>query len=674
MSLIIHFALSHTRSRVVRGFFVCVVGLVVSLTTAFGAPGRYQLISPNGALAVEIKVGPRIEWSAMKGDQRIIEPSAISLELGDDTVLGANAHVASETRQKIDSQIHAINYVRSMVLDRCNEVTLEFSGDFGVVFRAYDDGLAYRFFTKKDGEVQIKNEEANFNFPEDSPAFIPYMWDYREGMVFNASFESPYTESKLSEWKADSYSILPMVVSVGEARKVEILEADLESYPGLYLCPNESGRGLKAIFPHYPLATKLGGSGGQNLIPTKRADYIAKTKGTRSYPWRVVLISEKDTDLLSNDMVQRLASPPRIDSSWVNVGQASWDWWNGYDLTGVDFKAGMNTPTYKYYIDFAAKNHAKYIVIDAGWSDLFDLNRVNPQVDLPEIIAYGKQRDVGVILWATWYTITQQMNDIFPKYSEMGIKGWKIDFIDRDDQLAVESTYDIAKLAAQYKMTVDYHGVFKPTGLQRTFPNVVGYEGVYGLENFKWADRDTPRYTVTIPFIRNVAGPMDYTSGAMRNVTQADFKARNHAPMAKGTRANQLAQFIIFEEPMQMLSDSPSAYMHEQESTDFITSIPTTFDETIPLQGKIAEYVVTSRRKGDKWYVGAMTNWTPRDLTLRFSFLPVGEYEAVIFSDGINADREAMDYKKSTINVSAPDTLNIHLAPGGGWAAILTKK
>ncbi|HZL47170.1 MAG TPA: glycoside hydrolase family 97 protein [Opitutaceae bacterium] len=648
--------------------------LLGGLTAAWGQAGQYQLKSPSGALAVQIDVGAKLTWSARKGDQPVIEPSAISLQLADGTVLGANAKVVTDKVERIDAQIKAINYVRSLVADRCNQITLTFENDFGVIFRAYDDAVAYRFFTTKNGEILIRNEEANFNFTADSPAFIPYLWDYRDGMVFNASFESPYTETKLSEWKPDSYSILPMIVTAGEARKVEILEADLESYPGLYLNPNESGRGLKAVFPRYPLETKRGGYHEMNLIPTKRADYIAKTAGTRSFPWRAVIISEKDTDFLSNDLVQRLASPPRIDSSWVNVGQVAWDWWNDYNLTGVDFKAGMNTPTFKYYIDFAAKNHAKYIIMDGGWSDTFDLNKVNPNVDLTEILAYAKKHNVGVILWASWYTITQQMAEVFPKYAAMGVKGWKIDFIDRDDQLAVESTYDIAKLAAQYKMFVDYHGAFKPTGLQRTYPNVVGYEGVYGLENFKWADRDAPRYAVTIPFIRNVAGPMDYTSGAMRNSTQADFKARNHATMAKGTRCNQLAQYIVFEVPNQMLSDSPSIYMQEQESTDFITSIPTTFDETIPLDGKLAEYVVTSRRKGDSWYVGAMTNWTPRDLTIDFHFLPPGKYEAVIFADGINADREATDYKKTVATIAAGDQLKVHLAPGGGWAAVLTKK
>lgn len=662
-----------TRFNTAGRIFLFVTALFAGLAHAHAAAGKYRLASPDGALAVDIEVGAKTTWSAKKGDQPLIEPSEIALKRVDGATVGTNAKVLSARTEKIDNRIDAINYVRSIVLDRCNQLTLTFDDDFGVIFRAYDDGVAYRFFTSKKGEILIQDEVANFNFTQDSPAFIPYLWDYRGGMVFNASFESPYAETRLSEWKKDSYSILPMVVSAG-ARKLQILEVDLESYPGMYLSPNESGRGLKGVFAHYPLETKLGGYQGMNLIPTKRADYIAKSAGPRNFPWRVMLVSENDTDFLSNDIVQRLASAPRIDSSWVEVGQVSWDWWNARNLTGVDFKAGMNTPTTNYYIDFAARNHAKYIVIDAGWSDTFDLNKINPEIDLPGILAHAKEKNVGVILWASWHTLTQQMREVFPKYAAMGVKGWKIDFIDRDDQLAVESTYEIAKLAAENRMLVDYHGVFKPTGLQRTYPNVVGYEGVYGLENFKWADTDAPRYAVTIPFIRNVAGPMDYTSGAMRNVTQADFKARNHAPMAKGTRCNQIAQYIVFEVPLQMLSDSPSIYMQEQESTDFITSIPTTFDETIPLDGQIGEYVVTSRRKGDTWYIAAMTNWTPRDLEIRLPFLPAGQYEAIIFADGVNADREATDYKRSVTTVSAGDELKLHLAPGGGWAAILKRK
>ena len=373
---------------------------------------------------------------------------------------------------------------------------------------------------------------------------------------------------------------------------------------------------------------------------------------------------------MNNDIVQKLASPPRLaDYSWVKPGQVAWDWWNNWNITGVDFKAGINTLTYKYYIDFAAANKLSYIIMDEGWSNDFDLFKVKADLDLQAIIDYGKQKNIGVILWATWHTISQQMDTAFPHYAAMGIKGFKIDFFDRDDEKVVASTYAIARKAADNKLMVDFHGIYKPTGLQRTYPNVIGVEGVKGLENFKWANEDQPQYTTSIPFIRMLAGPMDYTPGAMRNATQATFRPINENPMAKGTRCNQLAEYVVFYAPLQMLSDNPTIYMKEQECTDFIRQVPTTWDETVPLDGKVGEYVAVARRKNDTWFIGAMTNWNSRNLTINFSFLPAGKYTAEIFKDGVNADRNATDYKKETITISSTDAINFHLAQGGGCAA-----
>jgi alpha-glucosidase len=475
----------------------------------------------------------------------------------------------------------------------------------------------------------------------------------------------------LSQFPKDSLAFLPLLVEAGQ-KKVVILEADLEDYPGMYLDLNTTGKGLKGVYAPYPTEAHVVGS---NFIPTKRESYIAKTTGTRSFPWRAVVISEQDKDLLNQDIVQKLAAPSRItDISWIKTGLVAWDWWNARNISGVDFKAGLNTPTYKYFIDFASDNKIPYIIIDGGWSDRSDLMKVSPNLNLPEVINYGKGRSVDVILWSTWYNILQQMDTAFPVYAKMGVKGWKIDYIDRDDQLAVKSTYDIAKKAAEYKLLVDYHGAFKPTGLQRTYPNVVGYEGVKGLENYKWANEDQPRYTATIPFIRMMAGPMDYTPGAMRNATESTYRVVGSNPMSKGTRCNQLAQYVIFEAPLQMLSDNPTIYKREKECTDFIAKMPTAFDETVALDGKVGEYVAIARRKGNTWFVGAMSNWTPRDINLDFSFLPEGNYEAEIFKDGINADRDATDYKREIVLVSKNTKQTIKLFPGGGWAARIYKK
>jgi alpha-glucosidase len=386
------------------------------------------------------------------------------------------------------------------------------------------------------------------------------------------------------------------------------------------------------------------------------------------------VISEQDRDLLNCDIVQKLASPGRIsDISWIKVGQVSWDWWNNMNLSHVDFRAGMNTSSYKYFIDFAASYKIPFIILDGGWNVRGDLTRARPEINLEELVAYGNQKNVGLIVWASWQDILAQKEKAFPYYNKTGIKGMKIDFIDRDDQVAVASTYEIAKMAAEYKLIVDYHGVFKPTGLQRTYPNVVGYEGVKGMENVKWANEDVPRYDVTIPFIRNLAGPMDYTPGAMRNSNMANFRAINSMPMSKGTRVHQMAMYVVFEAPIQMLSDNPTIYMREKECTDFITKVPTTFDETVPLDGKVAEYVVIARKKGDTWFVGAMTNWTPRELTIDFSFLGDGNYSAEVFSDGINSDRDATDYKREVAGIKKGDKLTVGLMNGGGWVARLEK-
>lgn len=632
---------------------------------------HFEVESPDGAIILKIDAGAKLEWSVQYKGKQIIVPSSVSMTLETGEILGDNAEIKTADKESIDTKFDAINYRRKVVSDICNQLTLNCKNDFGIIFRVYDDAVAYRFFTRKEGEIIVRNEEANFNFPEDYKAFIPIQWDYRDGKIFNSSFEALYREIRISQFPKDSLAFLPLLVDLGNNTKAEILEADLEDYPGMNLVLNQTGKGFKGVYAPYPLEIYIR---GLNVIPSKRAHYIARTNGNRNFPWRAVTITARDIDLLNCDIVQKLASPDRLsDISWIKPGQVSWDWWNDNNISHVDFKAGINTSTYKYYIDFASANKIHYIIIDAGWTTEVDLTKPVPDMNIEEIVAYGNQKGVGVILWASWKAVQHQMEKAFPFFAEMGIKGLKIDFIDRDDQLAVASTYEIAKLAAQYHLLVDYHGVYKPTGLQRTFPNVVGWEGVKGMENVKWADEDVPRYDVTIPFIRNLAGPMDYTPGAMRNSNQADFRPINSMPMSKGTRCHQLAMYVVFEVPLQMLSDNPTIYMKEQECTDFITKVPTAFDETVPLDGKVAEYVAIARKKGDTWFVGAMTNWSPRELTLDFSFLGDGEYEAVVFRDGINADRDATDYKKEVIKITSGVKLTIKLSNGGGWAARIEK-
>ncbi len=657
--------------------------LVISFMIIFlGAISLYaqkgkvlQVTSPNGAIVVKLEAGSQLEWSVAHKGKQIITPSAIALQLQSGEVLGEDPKISSSKMEKVKKTINAINYKKAIIPDEYNQLTVRFKGDYGLLVRAYNDGVAYRLFSSKKEDLIIRNEVVNFNFTDDHKAFIPFVRDLRGTEIYINSFESLYKETNISKFNKDTLAFLPLLVDVGDGKKALILEADLEDYPGMFINVNQQTRkGLVGEFAPYPLEEKQGGFNMLNLMVTKRADYIAKTKGTRSFPWRTVVISEHDKELLDNDIVQKLAAPPRIaDVSWIKPGKVAWDWWNNWNISHVDFKAGINTATYKYYIDFAAANKLEYIVMDEGWSVSTDMTKVSPKIDLEEIITYGKEKGVGVILWATWYALTQQIDDVFETYSKMGVKGFKIDFLDRDDQKMVASTYEIAEKAARHKLMIDLHGMYKPTGLQRTYPNVIGFEGVKGMENTKWARDDVPRYDVSIPFIRMVAGPMDYTPGAMKNANKANFRPIHASPMSQGTRCHQLAMYVVFEEPMKMLSDNPTIYMQEQESTDFIARFPTVYDETVALDGQVGEYVALARRKADTWYVGAMTNWDAREMTLDFSFLPKGTYEAEIFKDGINADREATDYKRELIKISAGEKIKIKLAPGGGWAGILKR-
>lgn len=647
------------------------IGLLFSIVSVAQKTKSYSVASPDGANVIKIDAGDKLTWSVSNKSQAVLAASSISLQLTTGEMLGDKASVTSAKTDKVATTINAINYKKKVIQDNYNQLILNCKGDYGIIFRAYNDGVAYRFFIKKKGMIEVKNEEASFNFDNDYNVLLPYVRDLRGKEQYVQSFEALYTKQKLSQVYKDSLAFLPLLVDMNNGKKVVITDADLEEYPGMYLKGATTGTGLKGDFAPYALEEKQGGFNKLNMMVTKRADYIAKVEGTRSFPWRVVIISNNDAELLNSDMVQKLASPPRLtDYSWVKPGKVAWDWWNDWNITHVDFRAGINTPTYKYYIDFAAANKLEYVILDEGWSNNIDLMQLDPRINLQELIDYGKQKGVGIILWASWSAITEKMEQAFAKYSAMGVVGFKIDFMDRDDQKLVSDLYKVTKRAADYKLMVDYHGMYKPTGIQRTYPNVVNFEGVKGLENNKWTPNDdVPTFDCSIPFIRMVAGPLDYTPGAMRNATRSYFRPNNSLPMSQGTRCHQLAMYVVFEAPLQMLADNPTAYMKEQESTDFIAAVPTTFDETVALTGKVGEYVAIARKKGDTWYVGAMSNWTARDVELDFSFLGAGTHQAVVFKDGINADRDATDYKKETISISPNQKLTIHLAPGGGWAA-----
>ena len=628
----------------------------------------FNVKSPDGKNNITVDVGATIRWSVKHGETDVIMPSEISMILDNGEVLGKDPGIKKSLATATNGVFTASFYKKDTVIDNYDQLTINFKGDYGLIFRAYNDGVAYRFTTQKKGEITIVNEEANFNFKDDEKVFLPFVNDYRNKDKFNTSFESHYDHLSISAIKKDTLAFLPILVEVASPVKAVILEADLQDYPGMYLTPGD-GNNLHGVFAQVPTEEFVKNI---NYAVKSRANYIAKTNGIRSFPWRVVTISTADKQLADNDMVQRLAQPSQVaDQSWIKPGKVAWDWWNDWNISHVDFKAGINVATYKYYIDFAAANKLEYIIIDEGWSDDHDLNI--SKLDIQSIIDYGKPKNVGVILWSTWYAITRDTEGLFAKFSQMGVKGFKIDFIDRDDQKAVSSLYQIAKLAAPHHLLVDYHGMYKPSGMQRTYPNVINCEGVKGLENMKWGVPNQPEYDVTIPFIRMMAGPMDYTPGGLRNASKDAWRPVNANPMTQGTRCHQLAMYTIFEAPLQMLSDNPTIYMKEQESTDFIAAVPTTFDATVSLDGSVSNYVSMARRKGVTWYAGAMTNWDAREITIDLSFLGNGTYKATIFEDGVNALKDATDYTKKVITVSAKDKLTIKMASGGGWAARFEK-
>ena len=658
---------------------------------------EYEVSSPNGKVKVMVTAEEAVRWSVTYDGLTVLMPSEIKISLqqaGKSLSLGKVGKVA---KKQVKSSFENPFYRKSTVRDDYGQLLMYTNQKMTIEVRAYDDGAAYRLISGHTKPTLVKDELAEFCFEADYQAFVPYVNDNRSGERYCYSFESYYDEQPLSAMFTDSLAITPLAVCLPDGVKAIVMDAGVENYPGMMVRSEKlkvkgekykvKGEKLRAVFAPYPLEQEIGGYDRLNLVPTKRADYIAKLNGRQALPWRVVVITERDADILNCDMAQRLAPACRIaDTSWIRPGKVAWDWWNNTNISGVNFTSGMNTNTYLYYIDFAAKNHLEYIIIDEGWSGKESLmSELNPEIDLKRLIDYGQEKGVGIILWSSWRNLIGSdplggnavSDQVIKHYADMGVKGFKVDFFDRDDQQVIASAYQLAACAARHHLVLDYHGL-KPFGIQRAYPNIFNFEGVKGLENSKWEPRvgdgplhNQPRYDVTAPYLRMLAGPMDYTPGAMSNAMKDSFFGNNDHPMSQGTRVHQMAMYTTFEAPLQMLADSPTKYMQNQECTDFIAQIPTTFDETITLDGQLGEYTLIARRKGTTWYVAAMTDWTPRDLNVDLSFLGPGQYQADIFADGVNAAKEATDYQHIRQSVSSTDRLAIHLSSGGGWTAII---
>ena len=649
--------------------------LIMLCVSAF-AQKQYTLQSPDKDITVTIEAGEQLTYAVTHGGTCVLAPSAIGMKLTDGKLLGTKPVIKSATTRSVNQSVRAPFYKRAQIPEVYEELTLNMKGNYKVVFRAYDEGVAYRFMTEFNKPVIIENETADFNFNADYQVLVPYVLrrSGQEGDLisqqFYNSFENTYTATTLSQMDSMKLAFLPLLVQLKDGKKAVITEADLEDFPGLYLRNANGGNGLSAVHAGYPKTREQGGHNNLQWIVKERENYIAKVEGRRSFPWRCIVISENDKELADSDLVYLLATPSRVeDVSWIQPGKVAWDWWNAWNIYGVDFPAGINNDTYKYYIDFASQYGIEYVILDEGWAvnKQADLFQVVPEIDIKELVDYGAERNVGIVLWVGYAAIDKDMEHVCQHYADMGVKGFKVDFMDGDDQMIVDFYYRMAETAARHHLFVDFHGAYKPTGLHRTYPNVLNHEGVYGLEQAKWDNEsDLVLNEVTIPFIRMVAGPMDYTQGAMKNAQKNNFAAIYTEPMSQGTRCRQLAEYVIFESPFNMLCDSPSNYLNEDECTLFIANVPTTWDETVVLDGKVGEYLVIARRKDFRWYVGAITNWEERDLYLDLSVLPnFGAKSGQIFRDGINANRVAKDYVAEQIQVMG-NKIKLHLAKGGG--------
>ncbi|MCH5718943.1 glycoside hydrolase family 97 protein [Niabella hibiscisoli] len=650
------------------------IGLLSSILS-LNAQRHFKLQSPDGRLSINIQVGRQIVYSVIHEGDPVLSSSPVAMELENGAVWGVNSTLKRNNTATVKQEIRTALYKKSVITDHYKELLLEFKEGFQLLFRAYNEGVAYRFISTKQSDVKVKNEPVIFNFAKDHSSWVPYVKSKAkdiEGQYFN-SFENTYTYTPLSKMSPDKLAFTPLVVALDDGKKVCIAESDLENYPGMYLMNKDGTTSLQSGFAPYPLTTAQGGHNQLQQLVTSRAPYIAQCKGNARFPWRILIVATSDKELLDNDMVYKLAATQRIaDASWIKPGKVAWEWWNHWGLSGVDFEAGVNTATYMTYIDFAAKNGIEYVILDEGWAVNLkaDLMQVVPEIDLKKLIAYGKQKNVGIILWAGYYAFDRDMEKVCKHYSDMGVKGFKIDFMDRDDQPMIDFHYRAAQTAAKYKLLVDFHGTYKPTGLNRTYPNVINYEAVNGMELMKWTgtEMDMVTYDVTMPFIRMIAGPVDYTQGAMRNATKRTHRGINDEPMSQGTRCRQLAEYVVFESPLNMLCDSPNNYEKEAECTAFISGIPTVWDRTVSLDGVIGKYLAIARQKADVWYVGGLTNWESRTMEIDVSFLGAGDFAAEVFRDGINADRIASDYKKEIVSVPANRKMTLKMAQGGGFA------
>ena len=645
--------------------------IVLCALAAFNLGARdYVIASPDGTLKIKVSDGQKLVWSVTKDGATVLEPSEIALDVKSHGKLGPAAKVTRLVRRVIDETLTATVPTKFReVQDRCNEMTLRMKGGWQVKFRAYDNGAAYRFATDFDGEIEVLGESSEWRMPSGSKVY----WANEKNPDYITHCEAFFKEKVLDEVGTETYSFLPMSIKTPDGIRAVITETDLSDYPNMML-RSAGGGVLAAEFPHVIDGCEM--RTDRDVTVTLLADCIARTRGARAYPWRVLCVGS-DRDLLENTLAWQLASPEEPgDWSWLKPGKISWEWWSAINVFGVDFKAGVNTDTYKYFIDFAAKYGLEYILLDEGWSaSTLNIVEAQPDLDLQELIAYGKSKGVGVVLWTLWTPMMRDLEHILDVYADWGVAGIKIDFMQMQDQNMVNFYERVARECAKRKLLVDYHGAYKPAGLQRRYPNAMTFEGVHGMEHDKDSADISPDHDMVLPFTRMVAGPMDYTPGAVNNATKDDYSPLWYHPMSQGTRSHQVALFITYESPLMMLCDTPSKYYQAPQYVEYLAKIPTVWVKTVAQEAVAGEYLIISRKTADgRWYSAGLTNWSGRELTLDTSFLGAGQWEARIHRDGVNADVWAEDYVIETVTVTAGDKLPVVMAKGGGWVAEFIKK
>ncbi|RLD66423.1 MAG: glycoside hydrolase family 97 protein [Bacteroidetes bacterium] len=642
------------------------ISLVLILVSAqFIFAQQYELNSPNKNIKLDISIEKLAKWKLFYKDKLIITDGEIALNVNGIAFPENKAKVYKANKQNLSEEITSSVPVkfRKLKVDY-NSLTLVFKNKNTIEFRMYNDGFAYRLATNSKKDIEINDEIVNFSFPKGTNVFFP------EEISMISHYERVYQDTLLSGIETGKFASLPVLFQTTNNVNILFTEADLYDYPGLFI-EKSNTLSLKSKFPN--VITEIRTKSDRNETIVKEANHIAQTSGKRTFPWRVFTVTGEDKDLLKSQMVYNLSRKNITENfDWIKPGKVAWDWLNALNITGVDFKSGINNETYKYFIDFASEYGLEYIILDEGWSKTTtNLLETNPDIDMPELMAYAKQKNVGIILWVLWKPLDKNMEKVLEQFVAWGAKGIKVDFMQRADQEMVNFYLRTAKEAAKHKLLVDFHGSFKPSGLRASYPNVLSYEGLKGLENAKWSKLITPKHDLTLPFTRMVAGPMDYTPGAMINAHEKNYMIRWERPMSMGTRAHQIAMYVVYESPLQMLADNPTNYKKESESTTFISKIPTTWDETLPLDAKVARYLLIARRNANNWYVAAMTDDNPRELEVDFSFLPEGDFQMELIRDGINADMNAEDYKLETLKINNQSKLKIKLASGGGWAGIL---